>query len=85
MVFKLMFVRKSNSSFKIYVIHKHKICFPAYSGQFNSFKFGRGSVSDVFVQNVPNRRVKKSFRDIIFFNNCINDFIKFVGDARRDK
>ena len=85
MVFKLLFTRRSKSSFKIYVIHKHKICFPVLSGQLTVFKFGNKSISDVFVQNLITRKSAKCFRDIRFFNNCVKEFIEFVSYARNKK
>lgn len=85
MVFNLIFVRRSSASFKVYVLEKHKICFPVFSGQFTSLKLGSKSVSDVFVQNLLNRKSVVCFRNIKFFNNVIENFIKFVGDARNTK
>lgn len=85
MIFQLIFVRRSSASFKVYVLEKHKICFPVFSGQFTGFKFGARSVSDVFVQNLLNRKSVVPFQNIKFFNNVVIDFIKFVGDARNSK
>ena len=85
MVFKLLFVRRSKSSFKVYTLHKHKICFAVLSGQLTSSKFGGKSISDVFIQNLVNQKSRKHFRDIRFFNNCIKEFVDFVSYARDKK
>lgn len=85
MVFKLLFVRRSYSSFKIYILEKHKICSPVLSGQLTGFKLGKSSAADVFVQNLVGKKSLYYFRNLKFFNNVIKKFIEFVQDARASK
>lgn len=85
MIFKLLFVRRSNSSFKIYVLERHKICSFVLSAQLTGFRFGSNSIADVFVKTSFNRYTYKYFRDMTFFNNCVAEFLNFVQYARARK
>jgi hypothetical protein len=85
MIFKLLFVRRSGGSFKVYVLARGKIRSSILSAQLESLKFGSRSVSDIFVRASLDRKSMRYFRDIKFFNNCIAEFIEFVQHARDRK
>lgn len=85
MVFKLLFVRRSNVSFKIYVFEKRKIRSVVLSAQSTALKFGSKSISDTFVRTRSDHNFEMYMRNARFYNNCIGEFINFVHYARTRK
>lgn len=81
MSYKILFIRNSPSSFRVYVKHKHKMCYFIASGQ---FKRRLDASSNVFVRF-------NSMKFSYFLSNTkdlpglVSGFITFINDARNIK
>jgi hypothetical protein len=82
MGYKLIFVRRSNSSFKVYAREKHKIRGSLISGEFVRHKLGSVYRQNVFVR-FHNRAVRQYIYHAKFYNDSIGNFINFIFDARK--
>lgn len=79
--YKIIFVRKSLSSFKIYVKKNHKICSVLCSGQYYKSKFNN-KIKDIFVRFNSKKFKFYYFSNLIFYNKFISNFENFIFYGR---
>ena len=80
MAYKIIFINKSSSSFKIYAVKKHKICSILFSGQYFKFKIGN-KIKDIFIY-FNSKKLIYYFANSNFYNDSIKNFEKFIYYGR---
>lgn len=79
--YKIIFIKKSSSSFKIYVKKNHKICSILLSGQYYKSKFNN-KIKDIFIRINSKKFKFYYFSNLIFYNKIINNFENFIFYGR---